>query len=188
MKQFDALLVKKPNRNVFDLSHEVDLTCDMGELIPTLCQEVYPGDTFKCDSETLVRFAPMLAPIMHRIDVFTHFFFVPNRIIFDDWENFITHKKIASGDIDSVPIITITEGTKADFYKGELSDYLGIPPTDGLTIVTEYEINSLPFLAYQKIWWDYYRDENLQFAEFTWDEFIAIDASVTSLRHRAHGS
>lgn len=185
MKQFDAMLVKTPNRNVFDLSHEVKLTCDMGELIPILTQEVYPNETFKCDSSVLVRFAPLLAPIMHRIDVFVHFFFVPNRIIWDDWEDFIT-KKADATPIVEVPTVEITETTKSYFQKGSLADYMGIPPTDGLTISTEYEINSLPFLAYQKIWWEYYRDQNLDgTADNTFEEIMNTYQNFMVLQKRA---
>ena len=87
---FSSVRVSKPKRNAFNLSHEVKLSCNMGELVPFMCQAVVPGDTFKNTSEIFLRFAPMLAPIMHRVNVYTHFFFVPNRLLWDKWQDFIT--------------------------------------------------------------------------------------------------
>lgn len=160
-KQFDVIPINAPKRNVFDLSHEVKMTFNMGELIPFLCLETVPGDTFICDSEVLIRFAPMLAPIMHRVDVYTHFFFVPNRIIWDEWEDFITGGEDGL-DATAIPTITINQDNKEWFEKGRLPDYLGIPPIDPLSTVDgEIEINALPFKAYLEIYNEYYRDQNL---------------------------
>lgn len=62
------------SRNLFDLSHEVKLTCNMGNLVPIMCEEVVPGDVFRVSSDIVIRMAPMLAPIMHNVNVYTHFF------------------------------------------------------------------------------------------------------------------
>ena len=95
---FQTVAGLRPGRSVFDLSYDKKLTCDMGELIPVLCEMVVPGDTWMIGNSVVVRMQPMLAPIMHEINVFVHYFFVPLRILeaegFDwtseDWENFIT--------------------------------------------------------------------------------------------------
>ena len=146
MKKFNS-------RNLFDLSHEVKLTCEMGKLVPVLCEEVVPGDTFKVSTDMVVRMAPMLAPIMHNVNVYTHFFFVPNRIIFDKWEDFITGG-VDGTDSTVAPTITSPSG---GFATSSLADYLGVP-----TGVAGLQVSALPFRAYAKIYNDYYRDENLQ--------------------------
>ena len=80
----------KPKKNVFDLTHDVKLSCDMGNLVPIMTLEAVPGDKFNLSAEALVRFAPMTAPVMHRMDVSMHYFFVPNRILWSNWEKFIS--------------------------------------------------------------------------------------------------
>ena len=80
----------RPGRSVFDLSYEKKFTCDMGQLIPVMCDEMVPGDTFKVANSVVIRFQPLVAPIMHEINVYVHYFFVPYRILWDDWEEFIT--------------------------------------------------------------------------------------------------
>lgn len=146
MRKFNA-------RNLFDLSHENKLTCEMGKLVPILCEEILPGDTFRVSTDMVVRMAPMLAPIMHNVNVYTHFFFVPNRLIFDKWEDFITGGADGS-DSTVAPYMTTPSG---GFAVSSLADYLGVP-----TGVGNAKISALPFRAYAKIYNDYYRDENLQ--------------------------
>lgn len=160
MKQFDIVKVTKPKSNVFDLSHERKMSCNMGELIPILLEEVVPGDSFRVNSEILLRMAPMVAPVMHRCNVYTHFFFVPNRLIWDEWEDFITGGR--EGTLTpNLPKIQINPVTKDRFVKGNLSDYFGIPPTDGKSCIAGFNVSQLPFRAYQLIYNEYYRDQNL---------------------------
>ena len=87
---FQSIRSSRPKLNKFDLSHDVKLSFNMGDLIPVLLNEVVPGDRFQVQSEVMLRFAPMLAPIMHRVNVWTHYFFVPNRLVWNEWEDFIT--------------------------------------------------------------------------------------------------
>ena len=75
---FNSIQLIKPKKNVFDLSHDVKLSAKMGNLTPILVQECVPGDKFKLGCESLIRFAPLVAPVMHRMDVTMHYFFVPN--------------------------------------------------------------------------------------------------------------
>lgn len=147
MKPFDS-------RNVFDLTHEHKLTCRMGKCVPIMCLEALPGDTFKDTTQIVLRLSPMLAPIMHRVDVFTHFFFVPNRLIMDDWEKFITG---GFDGKDTTPVPQIVSPAETGWSVGSLADYLGLP-----TGVPELPCLALPFRAYDLIWNEYYRDENLQ--------------------------
>ena len=74
---FNSIKLTKPKRNQFDLTHDVKLSCDMGNLIPVCIMECIPGDKFNISAEALIRFAPLVAPVMHRFNVSIHYFFVP---------------------------------------------------------------------------------------------------------------
>jgi len=150
-KLFSTVASRKPKRTAFDLSHERKLSCKMGQLIPIMNDEIMPGDTFKVRSEVLVRLAPMIAPVMHRTNVFIHYFFVPNRIIWENWEKFITGQE---------ELLIPTSETMNTNNKGSILDYLGIPT--GIIIGNLNGISELPVRAYYKIWNDYYRDQNQQ--------------------------
>lgn len=151
----------RPKRNKFDLSHERKLTTRMGDLVPILLQDVLPTDKFVIDSEMLIRFAPMLAPVMHRIDATVHFFFVPNRIIWDEFEDFMT------GGVDGQsapnhPVINtnVVFGLNPNYLlSGSLFDYFGIGPIED--DAQSEAINVLPFRAYAQIFNDWYMDKNL---------------------------
>jgi hypothetical protein len=156
-------------RNAFDLSYEYKTSMKLGELIPFLWYDVGPGDAFKIKSEVLVKFAPMLAPLLHRVDVYAHYFFVPYRLVmmnqgvtYGDWEAFITGDPEEYYTNNVLPYVTISNATKAQFGEGTLADYMGLPNiANGTTVTQDIDINILPFLAYHKIYDDYYRDENL---------------------------
>lgn len=165
----NSIKVAAPSTNAFDLSHDVKLSCDMGKLIPVLAMEVIPGDRVRLGCENLIRLAPMLAPMMHRVDVRVEYFFVPNRIIWENWETWITN----GGDqpdgtttpLPAHPFIYFGTGAAANYVrwlKSGLLDYIGLPDPDQCpSPTTEEKISALPFAAYQKIYDDYYRDENL---------------------------
>lgn len=146
---FNTVQMKAPGKNRFDLTHDVKLSCDMGELVPVCIFDCVPGDHFHLGAEALIRFAPLVSPVMHRFNVSIHYFFVPNRILWDGWEDWITDP--ASDRVFPV----LTPGTS---NVGELADYLGVPDLGGP--VTQ-KLNILPFVAYQKIYNEYYRDQNL---------------------------
>ena len=160
---FNSIKLMKPKKNVFDLTHDVKLSCDMGNLVPILTLECIPGDKFNLSCESLVRFAPMTAPVMHRMDVSMHYFFVPNRILWPNWEKFITDAN--SGIVP--PYIEYNNSIKNSLdsiYPANGSnrflDYMGLPtPTSANTSTAN--INALPFAAYQCIYNEYYRDQNL---------------------------
>ena len=86
MSIFTKIRVKKPNRSAFNLSHEKKLSFNMGDLVPVFMQEVIPGDKFQVRTEQLIRFQALKSPMMHRVDVSTHFFFVPYRLVWNDFE------------------------------------------------------------------------------------------------------
>lgn len=164
MKQFNAIRINKPGRNAFDLSHERKFSMNMGKLYPIMVQEVVPGDKFRVSTESVIRLAPMLAPVMHRVNSYIHYFFVPNRLVYSDWETFITGGE--SGNLTpAFPAIRITDANKAEFAKGSLADHMGVPVIpSGTTVTQTLDINALPFRAYHLIYNEYYRDQNLQTA------------------------
>jgi len=152
----------KLQTNQFDLSHDVKLSLDMGKLVPIMVLECIPGDRHKISCESLLRFAPLTAPVMHRYDVTMHYFFVPNRILWPNWENFITNTKLDStGELPAHPYIDI-QASMQSYDIGTLLDYMGIPYNLNPTQYTQdIKINALPFAAYQCIYNEYYRDQNL---------------------------
>lgn len=145
-----------PKKSAFDLSREKKLSFNMGELIPAFWQEILPGDEFMVNSEIMLRFAPMVFPVMHRVDVYMHYFFVPNRLIWTEWEDFITGGMLGATEPD-VPVIN-GQSQAGNLGQGSLADYFGIPPSfDGINS----SVSALPFRAYTKIYNEYYRDPNL---------------------------
>lgn len=184
---FQSTSRRKPKRNVFDLSCEYKGSGKFAGLYPVLWDEIVPGDSWRVRTEIFMRFAPMIAPVMHRINVFMHYFWVPTRIIFDEWKDYITGGEDGD-DTTSHPVMNYKYSNRDHFYKGMLSDYLGIPPADDFTasVVTGIAINALPFRAYQMIYNEFYRDQNLETAVvFGTGESTSGDIdALTELRYR----
>ena len=155
-KIFDFVRSSKPRRSNFDLSHERKQSMRMGRLTPCLLHEVVPGDTYSLRSEILLRFAPLIAPVMHRINVYTHYFFIPNRILWKEWEDFIT-----GGDDGTLQPAYPQLTTVDNQWVGSLADYMGLPVTSD-TRNNALTFSALPFLGYNKVFNEYYRDQNLQ--------------------------
>lgn len=136
--------------NRFGLKHNHKTTFKMGELVPTMAVEVLPGDIFNLKAETMIRFAPLVAPAMHEIKTTTHHFFVANRTLWPNWEKFI------GGDQElEHPWINISNG---DSLSGKLGEYMGM---NAIPVGTSLKINPFPAVAYHKIFDFYYRDQNL---------------------------
>lgn len=167
MKLFNQNQSDSPQFSTFDLSHENKLTLDMGKLVPIFVGEALPNDFWSISPEVFLRIHPTLAPIMHRVDVHLEAFFVPNRILWNNWEKFIT-----GGDHGTLnPVLpfndyknVFNEGNQKLFKKGSLLDYMGLPTLpDNVTLESpKLQFNLLPFKAYNAIWNEFYRDENLQ--------------------------
>lgn len=156
---FNSVRFKKPKRNVFDLSHDVKMSLDMGRLYPCCVIDTVPGDKFDLSGECVVRFAPMLAPVMQRYDVFIHYFFCPNRLLWPNWENFITNTKVG-GAVPAHPFMNLT-----DTSDNNLMSYLGFPTMDN-DPTHAVKISPLALAAYYKIYDEYYRDQNLCSEQF----------------------
>jgi hypothetical protein len=144
---FRDSMVTKVGRNRFNLSHDLKLTTKMGWITPIFNEEVIPNDTWVIKPEAMFRFAPLVAPVMHKIELDMHFFFVPYRLLWPEWEDFITGETTPA-----VPTVTKTANIESD-----LGDYLGLPDTTSSTI----EVSAFPIAAYQLVYDEYYRDQNL---------------------------
>lgn len=167
----------RPKRTAFDLSYEHKFTCDTGLLIPVQVDEVVPGDHWTISTACVVRMQPTVVPFFHEINISTHTFFVPYRLLDKDWEQFITGG--AKGDYVGVlpthPIMTVPNSQGGDYdyaTLGSLWDFFGFPmgvplstpkstahflPSSSSTMPMQY-----PWRAYGFIWNEFYRDENLQ--------------------------
>ena len=122
-------------RNAFDLSHQNNLTMKMGVLYPCLCQEVIPGDTFEIDTAFGIRMLPLLFPIQTKIRVDLHYFYVRNRYLWSDWQNFITSNESAQYRFPTLdPPFDMPVGT------GSLCDYLGLPTRQYTSMASNSEV------------------------------------------------
>lgn len=140
-------------RNKHSLSHYHLLTADMGRLVPVGMYEVLPGDTVQQSTSMLLRVSPLVAPVMHPVSVRIHHWFVPYRLLWDQWESFITGGTDGEGDGAVFP--TVSTGPTG-VAKGSIGDYFGIPPE-----VPNLEVSRLPFRAYNLIFNEFYRDQDL---------------------------
>ena len=130
----------------------------MGELIPIYLEEIVPGDHFMVSTEIMARLAPTIAPIMHRVNLYVHYFFVPNRITWNQWEDFITGGQDGLS-VPSLPTLNWNNGDTNE-REGSLGDYLGLPVHSTLSSA-DNNVSQLPFRAYQQIFNDYYIDPNV---------------------------
>jgi hypothetical protein len=161
----NSVLLKRPKRNKFDLSRVNKLTCEAGEIVPFFLEECLPDDSFKLATANRIRLAPQVLPLMHQVDVSMYWFFVPCRILWPNWEEFITGGKDGTSE-PIIPYFNFSQGSSSQMKTagvGMLSDYLGVPTnavsaTFGSIVANSF--NFLPFSAYVKIYNDYFRDEN----------------------------
>lgn len=138
-------------RNKHNLSSHNLMTGEMGVAIPFNKVEVLPGDSMEAYTSLFTRVSPLITPVMHAVTMRIHHWYVPYRILWDEWENFITGGPDGM-DASVFPTITTTVN------QGDPLDYLGIPPAT----LAPVEISALPVRAYNKIWNEWYRDGELQ--------------------------
>lgn len=143
------------SRSRFERSSGLKTTFNSGLLIPVFVDTVEPGDTHSMQATSLVRLATPLHPIMDNIYVDYHFFFVPNRLLWNNWQRFMGERKNPNDSIDyTIPQMTAPTGG----YKVQtIQDYFRLPVN-----IAGYKHQSLPLRAYNLIWNEWYRDENLQ--------------------------
>ena len=152
---------RKLKTTAFNLSYSNALSFNIGDLVPIYLEDVVPGDHFKITPDFYVKFAPMVFPILQRIEAKIKYFFVPNRIIFKRWEKFITGGKNGT-DVINPPFINAYNVPEKYRGDGTLLDYLGYPdfPSGGQSRSAPDYNALLPFL-YQLVWNEYFRDETL---------------------------
>ena len=176
-------------RSTFDRSHGLKTTFNAGQLVPIYSDEALPGDTFSCNLTAFSRLATPIHPTMDNAFMDTHFFAVPVRLVWDDFEEFMgetkTYKPAGSSRLDGTPDFsvaapippTITAGNDGE-AEHSLSDYFGIP-----TKIDGVEFSALWHRAYTLIWNDWFRDENLQ-APKTIDTTSGSDTTTYALLNR----
>ena len=187
---FQQIKLPAPVVSDFDLSFANHLTTDAGRITPILCKELIPRDKVKeLGTELFIRCLPLTTPVMGRIKAYVHGFFVPNRIMWNKWERFISGWDgiTISDQTDPVPPYMHNQSGSETIAEKSLADYLGIP-------ARTYAQDSLLFTlfrfnAYQRIYDEWYRDQNLEssdYVELTSGLHSSISGSNYTLRYRAY--
>ena len=146
-------------RTKFDRSHVYKTTFDSGKLIPVFVDEVLPGDTTRMSVNYFARLATPIKPIMDNIYLDWFFFFVPNRLVWEHWQNFCFEQEDPDDSTDYViPTVTAT-GNSNNAYLGSLWDYFGLPVNTSGRLSG---VSALPFRGVYLIYNEWFRDENLQ--------------------------
>ena len=143
-------------RSRFDRSFAIKDTFDFDKLIPIFCDEILPGDSVNLNVKSFARLATQVRPVMDNMYIDYFFFFVPNRLVWTNWEKF-NGAQDNPGDSTSFTVPTITINDGSGFQVGEIYDKFGLP-----TDVDDITINALPLRAYNLIWNEWFRDQNLQ--------------------------
>lgn len=146
-------------RTKFDRSHVYKTTFDSGKLIPVFVDEVLPGDTTRMSVNYFARLATPIKPIMDNIYLDWFFFFVPNRLVWEHWQNFCFEQEDPDDSTDYVIPTVSSTGNSENAYIGSLWDYFGLPVNTSGNISG---ISALPFRCVYLIWNEWFRDENLQ--------------------------
>jgi hypothetical protein len=147
-------------RSSFDTQYAHKTTFDAGYLVPIYCDEVLPGDTHRVKMTAFARLATPLFPVMDNLHLDTFFFFVPNRLVWDNWVKFMG-EQANPGDSISYVVPTITS-TVGGYAVGSIFDHLGLPTAGQITGSNTVTHNALPLRAYNLIYNEWFRDENLQ--------------------------
>ena len=147
-------------RSSFDTQYAHKTTFDAGFLVPIYCDEVLPGDTHRVKMTAFARLATPLFPVMDNLHLDTFFFFVPNRLVWTNWVKFMG-EQANPGDSISYVVPTITS-TAGGYAVGSLFDHLGLPTAGQITGSNTVTHNALPLRAYNLVYNEWFRDENLQ--------------------------
>lgn len=146
-------------RTKFDRSHVYKTTFDSGKLIPVFVDEVLPGDTTRMSVNYFARLATPIKPIMDNIYLDWFFFFVPNRLVWEHWQNFCFEQEDPDDQTDYVIPTVAATGNSENAYIGSLWDYFGLPVNTSGNLSG---ISALPFRGVYLIYNEWFRDENLQ--------------------------
>ena len=157
-------------RSTFDRSSGHTTSFNAGDLIPIYCDEVLPGDTVSMNTTSLVRLQTLLTPVFGNIYLDTYWFFVPNRLTWQHWKEFMgenTQSAWIPQQEYTIPRLkfpkkSTSDATKVGFPVGSVADFMGINPDLVLADDSEVQISALPFRALGLIWNDFFRDQNVQ--------------------------
>lgn len=150
-------------RSRFDRSHGHKTTFSEGAVVPVYLDEVLPGDTFEMSSTMFCRMAGAAAPFMDNLFLDTHFFFVPNRIIWDNWVRLMGENRTGAGfEVTTPPPVPQQTLNVSTITEDHIYHHMGIPKVAGTPTTPNQSFNSLPWRAYMLIWNEWYRDENIQ--------------------------
>ena len=159
--RFSSVAAANIKRSVFNRSHNHKTTFDANYLVPIFVDEVLPGDTFKMTNTTFCRLATPIKPSMDNLKMDVHFFFVPNRLVWDNWERFCGAQDNPDDTTDYLIPQLDARSVDAAAFENNIQDYFGIPKvlTDSPNALL---VNALPFRGYNLIYNEWYRDQNLQ--------------------------
>jgi len=147
-------------RSRFQMQKTLKTTFDSGYLVPIMCEEALPGDTFNVNATLFGRLATPIFPVMDNLHIDTQFFFVPNRLVWSNWVKFMGEQ---NNPTDSISYSIPQQVSPAGGYAvGSLQDYLGLPTVGQVGVGNTVTHSALPVRACSLIWNQWYRDENLQ--------------------------
>lgn len=151
-------------RSRFDRSWKHTFTMNAGELVPFFVDEVLPGDTFKVATDKLCRAQTLLTPIMDNMYMDVYYFFVPNRLVWEHWEEFMGENnsdpwtQTVEYSVPQVHNLKNTGGIYDGYPENTIADYMGVPTY----VKSDFTFSALPFRAYALIWNEWFRDQNVQ--------------------------
>ena len=189
VSQEDAALIQRPDvpRSRFTGSWTRKTTFDGGYLVPIMVEEILPGDMIKWDVTAYVRMATPIFPIMDNLRIVTFFFFVPNRLVWANWERFCGEQVNPADSIAyTIPAASFAQSGTQNAV-ATLADYLGLP-VGNLAASQSIPVNILPFRAYNLIYNEWFRDQNLiNSAPVEMGDTVvaAFDTTNYALRYRA---
>lgn len=158
--RFSKLPKANIQRSIFDRSHSHKTTFNVGDIIPILCEEILPGDTVQVDTSKIVRLQTMLAPIYDNLYLDTYYFYCPSRILWNKWTRFMGENDKspwAQTSVPNLPLFTAPNGVPV----GSVAEHFGLPVNVPLTVENGTAVSALPFVAYDLIYNEFFRDQNL---------------------------
>ncbi len=145
------------SRSIISRDHSVKFSFNVGDVVPFMCDDILPGDTVTIDTSKVIRLQPMVAPIMDEVFLDTYYFFVPYRLLWNHWINFMGENTASAWEPEveySVPQVEIPTG---GYDAGTIADYMGVP----IKVAGGQKVSAMPFRAYALICDQWFRSENL---------------------------
>lgn len=145
------------SRSIISRDHSVKFSFNVGDVVPFMCDDILPGDTVTIDTSKVVRLQPLVAPIMDEVFLDTYYFFVPYRLLWNHWINFMGENTASAWEPEveySVPQVEVPTG---GYNAGTIADYMGVP----IKVAGGQKISAMPFRAYALICDQWFRSENL---------------------------